>query len=258
MTGDFIPERALVIVAHPDDAEFLCGGAVARLADQGCEVYYLLATSGDKGTKDASLTPQELAAIREQEQRAAAAILGVRQCFFLGYPDGGLEETLELRGQFVRYIRQLRPNVVLSWDGFRNGFNHRDHRIVGRVVRDAIYPAAHDPLYHPELRELGLAPHRIDELWLFGAEEPDYHVDIEPYLDRKIDALLAHASQMRGRTRDDLLKLWKARSKEVKRRTGFRFAESFRRIDNRQRPPGQPPGAMAGASRPRRRAAART
>lgn len=258
MTDDFRPERALVIVAHPDDAEFLCGGTVAHLADQGCEVFYLLATSGDKGTKDESLTPQELAAIREQEQRAAAKVLGVRQCFFLGYPDGGLEETLELRGQFVRYIRQLKPNVVLTWDGFRNGFNHRDHRVVGRVVRDALYPAAHDPLYHPELRELGLVPHRVDELWLFGTEEPDHHIDIAPYLERKVDALLAHESQMRGRTRDDLLKLWKARAKEVKRRTGFRFAESFRRIDNRPRPPGQPPASMARTSRPRTRAAVRT
>ena len=258
MTDDFRAERALVIVAHPDDAEFLCGGAVARLADQGCDVYYLLATSGDKGTKDESLTPQELAAIREREQRNAAARLGVRECYFLGYPDGGLEETLELRGQFVRYIRALKPNVVLSWDGFRNGFNHRDHRIVGRVVRDAIYPAAHDPLYHPELRELGLAPHRIDELWLFGADDPDHYVDIEPYLDRKIDALLEHASQMRGRTRDDLLKLWQARSKETKRRTGFRFAEAFRTIDNRQRPQGQPPAAGRPAPPARRRAVART
>ncbi len=258
MTDDFRPERALVIVAHPDDAEFLCGGTVARLADQGCEVFYLLATSGDKGTKDASLTPQELAAIREREQRSAAAILGVRQCFFLGYPDGELEETLELRGQIVRYIRQLQPNVVLTWDGFRTGFNHRDHRVVGRVVRDAVYPAAHDPLYHPELRELGLDPHRIDELWLFGTEEPDHHVDIGPYLERKIDALLAHESQMRGRTRDDLRKLWNARAKEVKQRTGFRFAESFRRIDNRPRPPGSAPGAVAAASRSRRRAAVRT
>lgn len=172
MTDDFRPERALVIVAHPDDAEFLCGGTVARLADQGCDVFYLLATR--------------------------------------------------------------------------------------RVVRDAVYPAAHDPLYHPELRELGLGPHRIDELWLFGTEEPDHHVDIGPYLERKIDALLAHESQMRGRTRDDLRKLWNARAKEAKQRTGFRFAESFRRIDNRPRPPGSPPGAVAAASRPRRRAAVRT
>ncbi|HXF51505.1 MAG TPA: PIG-L deacetylase family protein [Dehalococcoidia bacterium] len=255
--NDFRPERALVIVAHPDDAEFLCGGTVARLADQGCEIYYLLATSGDKGTKDESLTPQALAAIREREQRAAAATLGVRECFFLGYPDGELEETLELRGQFVRFIRSLQPNVLLTWDGFRNGFNHRDHRVVGRVARDAVFPAAHDPLYHPELRELGLAPHRIDELWLFGADEPDHHVDIEPYLERKVDALLAHESQMRGRTREDLLRLFRERAKDVKRRTGFRFAESFRRIDNRQRPPGQPPGAMT-RGRTRRPAAART
>ncbi len=239
MTDEFRPERALVIAAHPDDAEFLCAGTVAMLASQGCEVTYLLATSGDKGTRDHAMTMQELAAIREAEQRRAAAILGVRRVVFLGHPDGGLEETLELRGQFVRAIREHRPNLVLTWDGFRPGFNHRDHRVVGRVARDAVFPAAHDHLYHPEHREDGLPPHRIDELWLFGSDAPDHHVDIEPYADQKLDALLAHASQMDGRTREDMKKLWEARADQVKERTGFRFAEAFRRVDNRRRAPGQ-------------------
>ncbi len=144
-------DRALVVTAHPDDAEFLAGGTIAKLCDMRLDVTLCVATSGDKGTRDVSLRPQELAAMREAEQRAAAKVLGLHHVVFWGMPDGFLEENHELRGNVVRLIRTLRPDLVITWDGFRPGFNHTDHRVIGRAVRDALFPAAHDPHYYPEL-----------------------------------------------------------------------------------------------------------
>ena len=146
-------ERALIITAHPDDAEFLAGGTIAKMCDMGLDVTLCVATSGDKGTRDVTLRRQELAATREGETRAAAKALGVRNVIFWGMPDGFLVEHHELRGMVVKLIRSLRPDIVLTWEGFRAGFNHSDHRVIGRVVRDALYPAAHDPHYYSELRD---------------------------------------------------------------------------------------------------------
>jgi len=240
--------RALVVTAHPDDAEFLAGGTIAKLCDMGMEVTLAIATSGDKGTRDASLRPQELAAIREAEQRAAAKVLGLHRCIFWGLPDGFLEETHELRGQVVKLIRTLKPDLMITWDGHRPGFNHTDHRVIGRAVRDALYPAAHDPHYYAELARAGIGPHRTAELLLAGAHEPDYHVDIGPYLEQKADAILCHTSQIEARSRDDILKNWYGsakRKRETRKRTGYDHAESFRRIEFRRPPgaPGTPPPA---------------
>lgn len=235
---------ALIITAHPDDAEFLAGGTIAKMCDIGWDVRICVATSGDKGTRDPNLRPQELAAVREAEQREAAKVLGLRQCIFWSYPDGFLMETPDLRGQVVRLIRELKPDVVVTWDGYRAGFNHHDHRAIGRVVRDALYPAAHDPHYFPEHRPNGTASHRTAELLLAGTEDPNYHVDIGPYLEKKVDAILCHTSQIDGRSRDDMLKGWREsakRDKERRKRTGYELSESFRRIEfRRPAPPEQP------------------
>ncbi len=234
--------RALVITAHPDDAEFLAGGTIAKMCDMGWEVTICVATSGDKGTRDPDVRPQELAAIREAEQRAAAKILGLKQCIFLGYPDGFLMETAELREQIVRMIRALQPDVVITWDGYRPGFNHHDHRTIGRVVRDALYPAAHDPLYFSEHIAAGLPAHRTAELLLAGTQDADYHVDIGAYLERKVDAVLCHTSQMDGRSRGEILRAWREATKrdsERRKRSGYAFSESFKRIEFR-RPAPQP------------------
>lgn len=235
-------ERALIVTAHPDDAEFLCGGTIAKLCDMGLDVTLCVATSGDKGTRDQSLRPQELAAMREAEQRAAAKVLGLHRVVFWGMPDGFLEETHELRGQVVKLIRTLKPDLMISWDGYRAGFNHTDHRVIGRVVRDALFPAAHDPLYYAYLGREGIGPHRTAELLLAGAQDPDFHVDIGRYLEAKADAILCHASQIDGRSRDEILKNWVGdpkRRRETRKRTGYDYAESFRRIEFR-RPPGAP------------------
>jgi LmbE family N-acetylglucosaminyl deacetylase len=234
--------RALIVTAHPDDAEFLAGGTIAKLCDLGLDVTLCVATSGDKGTRDVTLRPQELAAIREAETRAAAKALGVKHCIFWGMPDGFLDETHELRGVVVKLIRSLRPDLMITWDGYRPGFNHTDHRVIGRVVRDALFPAAHDPHYYPELTRNGIGPHRTAELLLAGAQDPDYHVDIAPYLERKAEAIACHASQVDGRKKDEFLRDWREgakRNKDRRKRTGFDHAESFRRIEFR-RPPGAP------------------
>jgi len=259
--------RALVITAHPDDAEFMAGGTMAHLASLGIEVTLAVATSGDKGTRDVNMRPQELAAIREQEQRRAAAVLGLARVIFLGYPDGFLEEGPELREHVVRLIRELQPDIIITWDGFRAGFNHTDHRVIGRVVRDALYPAAHDPHYHPEHRYRGVGPWRTAEALLAATDEPNLHVDIGRYLEQKVDAIRCHESQIEARPRDEWLKGWRMRAKADRARrkqTGYDFAESFKRIEFRRPPgaPGSPTGAPApaepksGSKTPARRPAA--
>lgn len=225
------PKRALVLVAHPDDAEFLCGGAVAKLCAEGWHVTYALATSGDKGTKDPDMTPAKLAAIREQEQIDACDILGVKEVRFLRYPDGFVPDNDEFRGACVRLIRELKPDLVITWDGFRKTFNHTDHRIVGICTYDAVYPASRDPLYYPEQIAEGLDWHRVGELWLAGADDPDWFVDISDHWQTKIEALLAHTSQVaRDMERDKWVEMMNQRAVENAEQTGIAYAEAFRRV----------------------------
>lgn len=200
------PGRAMVIVAHPDDAEFMCGGTVAKWCAEGWDVFYLLVTGGDKGTHDESMHPEKLAAIREEEQRAACRRLGVKECILLGYPDGFTVDDHELRGQIVRLLRLYRPDVVITWDGFRRGFNHRDHRTVGIVTADAIYPLIRDRLFFPRDEEDGLPSHQVNEVLLAGTDDPDYEVDVTEHWETKIEAVLCHTSQLGGRTREDFVK----------------------------------------------------
>ena len=225
------PLTAMVIVAHPDDAEFLCAGTVAKWCDQGWTVYYVLVTSGDKGTHDSSLSQQALAALREQEQRDACRVLGVQEVVFLGYPDGFLQPDVELRGQIVRVLRRYRPDVVVTWDGFRPGFNHSDHRAVGIAVRDAVYPAVRDHLYYPQDQADGLEAHQVNEMLLAGSEDPDYHVDISAYLEKKLEALFCHRSQLGGRSPDEIRRMWGERMKNTR---GRGVVESFKRVQIRR------------------------
>ena len=215
--GADCPKTLMAIMAHPDDIDFSSAGSIARWCAEGWTVYYVLATSGDKGTHE-GYSRQELAAMREQEQRDAAAILGVKEVIFLGYPDGFLEPTAELRGQIVRLLRKYRPDVVLTWDGFRRGFNHIDHRNIGIATRDAIYPAVRDHLYYAEHAAEGLEAVQVNEMLLAGAEDPDYFVDISGYIETKVDAILAHRSQVSTRNRDDMLRNYRERGLQAGRR----------------------------------------
>jgi len=195
-----VPDSAMVIFAHPDDAEIGSGGVVAKWVAAGCEVTYVLCTNGDSGTADRSLTPDELAKRRAGEQRAAADFMGVQNVVMLGYPDGELEDTREFLGNIVHVIRRYRPHTVFVHDPYRmNGFQHRDHRKAGIATTDAVYPFARDHLHFPEhITRDGLEPHKVRELWYWGMDEPSVIVDVSDSIDKQIAALVRHDSQMPG------------------------------------------------------------
>jgi LmbE family N-acetylglucosaminyl deacetylase len=195
-----VPDSAMVIFAHPDDAEIGSGGVVAKWVAAGCEVTYVLCTNGDSGTADRSLTPDDLARRRANEQRAAADFMGVQNVVMLGYPDGELEDTRELLGNIVHALRRYRPHTVFVHDPYRmNGFQHRDHRKAGMATTDAVYPFARDHLHFPEhITRDGLEPHKVRELWYWGMDEPNVIVDVTDSIDRQIAALVRHESQMPG------------------------------------------------------------
>jgi LmbE family N-acetylglucosaminyl deacetylase len=195
-----VPERAMVIFAHPDDAEIGSGGVIATWIAAGCEVTYVLCTNGDAGTAERALTPAELARQRADEQHAAAHFMGVRHVEMLGYPDGHLEDTREFLGDVVRAIRRHRPHTVFVHDPYRTqGFQHRDHRKAGITATDAVYPYARDHLHFPEhVTRDGLEPHKVRELWYWGMDAPNVIVDVTGGIDRQIAALIRHESQVPG------------------------------------------------------------
>jgi LmbE family N-acetylglucosaminyl deacetylase len=229
------PARVLAVTAHPDDTEFGFGGTIARWAAEGSEIYYLVCTNGDKGTSDPHMTPEKLARIREEEQRAAARVLGVREVFFLGYPDGELEDTRELRGKIVRYIRLLRPNLVITMNPYpvSRFVQHRDHRIAGLVTIDAVYPYARDHLHFAEHIAEGLQPHKVEELYVSGVDNPDTFVDITDYIEKKIEALRCHRSQVRDADGEAFAARIRAMAARTGERFGVPFAEAFQRIQLR-------------------------
>lgn len=195
------PRKIASIMSHPDDAEFICGGTLARWAEEGNEVVIVLITSGDKGSDDPEMTPEKLAATREAEQLAAARELGVSDVIFLRQTDGYLVPTLDLRRELVRVVRQLRPDVVICQDptvhwADASYINHPDHRAAGEAVLAAIFPAARNRMYFPELLAEGLEPHAVREVYLAGAQTPDVAVDVTAQMPKKIAALKAHASQV--------------------------------------------------------------
>jgi len=224
-------KTAMVIVAHPDDAEFLCGGTVAKLVDDGWTVHYMLTTSGDMGSKDPEMTREKLGSIREKEQRAACDVLGVGETIFLRYPDGFVEDTAEMRGRIVRELRRLKPHTVITWNPFRQTFTHRDHRLTGQAAVDAVFPLARDPLAYPEQIDEGLEYHRVLELLLAGAENPDHWVEIpEAAFKKKIAALKKHKSQLGNAPIAEIRKRVKARMADAGKDQGYEMAESFRRM----------------------------
>ena len=196
------PERLLVIVAHPDDADFGPAATVASWIDRGTVAELVCCTSGDAGADDPDTDPVELGLLRETEQRAAAEVVGYRAVHFLHQPDGALENDLPLREALVRLIREMRPDAVLTSDPTHlftaDGFvQHTDHRAAGMAAVDAVYPAARNAMAFPHLAKSGLAPHVVHRIYLFWPAEPDEWVDVSGYVDRKLMALRAHASQLR-------------------------------------------------------------
>lgn len=221
---------ALVIAAHPDDAEFGVAGTVARWTQDGRSVCYVVCTSGDKGTSDRSLASEQLVKIREEEQRKAARLLGVEHVVFLRYPDQSLEDTPEFRKEIVRQIRIYRPDIVATSDPYRRYIWHRDHRIVGQVVLDAVYPYARDHLAYPDLLDQELHPHKVREVWFWGADEINHRIDITETFENKLAALQCHASQIREFRNPDLENWLRRRCREMAADQPFQLAEGFQRV----------------------------
>lgn len=230
------PERVLVIVAHPDDVDFGAAGSVATWTDAGIEVTYCIVTDGDAGGFDASVSRAEMAEIRRAEQTEAAKHVGVSDLIFLGYADGRVESTLELRRDLARVIRRVRPQRVVTQSPDRRYdriyASHPDHLAAGNAALCAVYPDARNQFAHPELLEEGWEPWAVDEVWLMAAPETDRFVDITDVMDRKLDALKSHVSQHPEPERlDALIGDW---ARAVATAAGYpdgRLAEGFRAVD---------------------------
>ena len=192
----------LGVFAHPDDPEFFAGGTFAKWAQDGAEITFVIATSGDKGSADPEMTSERLAEIREDEERQAAAALGVKDVVFLRYKDGELFPTMELRRDITRLIRLKKPDVVVTldptlyWRGTRS-INHPDHRAIGAATLEAVFPTARDRLNFIEHeRDEGLEPHKVNTIYIAGAAEPTLTVDVTDAIERQIESLRAHKSQI--------------------------------------------------------------
>jgi len=231
-------ERVLVVAAHPDDPEFGFGASVARLAGDGADVYYVICSDGSQGGEDPTVPDAELTATRYSEQRAAAEVLGVRDVVFLGFRDGHLAPTVELRKAITREIRRFKPELVMTHAPVRNigigiGASHPDHLAVGEATLSAVYPDARNPRAYPELLTEGLEAHKVKEVWLPGFEAADHFVDATGLVDKKIEAILCHRSQFnRPGVDPEMPRKWiQERMRQAGEKAGFEYAEAFKKIE---------------------------
>jgi LmbE family N-acetylglucosaminyl deacetylase len=225
------PRGVLAVYAHPDDADIGCGGALARWAEAGSSVHLVVCTDGGKGTADPDVDPKALVAERARELEASSALIGLKSVVNLGFPDGELTDSEEFRGFLVERVRALRPEVVCGHDPtalfFGNTYvNHRDHRLLGAALLDAVAPAAALPHYFPEA---GRA-HQVTTMLLSGTLQPDEWVDVSDTIERKAAAVECHRSQLAGEPG------WAAdavrgRAADEGRRAGVAYAEGFRRLN---------------------------
>lgn len=189
-------QRILFVLAHPDDGDFICGGTVARLAEEGCDIHYLLVTRGDKGSNDPDMAPARLAAIREEEQRSSARLLGVQTVTFLeGYYDGEVEATLALRRDIALIVRQWRPDAVFTFDPWKRYDVHPDHREVGMCTQDTLRNAGTRWCF-PEQFVGDITPHGVKHLYYFSTDQPNHWIDTSSVIEKKIAAMRCHQSQM--------------------------------------------------------------
>ncbi|HEX2907031.1 MAG TPA: PIG-L deacetylase family protein [Phototrophicaceae bacterium] len=197
------PKRIMVVFAHPDDPEFFCGGTLARWSAEGAQITFVLATSGDKGSDDPEMTPERLITLREEEERRAAAVLGVKDIVFLRYRDGDVQPTPELKRDIVRLMRLRKPDILVTndpttWWNLFNRLNHPDHRHIGEAALEAVFPAVGNRMFFPELeQDEGLPPHKIPQVWLAITREPNTKVDVTDYLETRLNALREHRSQIK-------------------------------------------------------------
>ena len=220
--------RVMVIGAHPDDPEFGAAGTIAKLAAQGKEITYVLATSGDKGSHDPNVRPGQLATLREHEQRKAAAELGVKEVIYLRYPDGILENTLALRARIAHIIRQYKPHIVFAIDPWRHYQLAPDHRAAGYASLDGIWAAREWHIFAEQLNG-DEAPWRVSQCYLYWTDNADHYEDISDVIDKKIAALACHSSQV-GTDITQLGERMRERAKEVGEPHNMAYAESFKLI----------------------------
>ena len=228
--------RVLVVSAHPDDPDFGAGGSIAKLAKGGARVTYVIVTDGSQGGEDPKQKDSELTAIRENEQKAAARVLGVKKVEFLGYKDGHVAPNLKLRHDIVRMIRKHRPELVITHvpgrvlDGPMGG-SHPDHLAVGEATLAAVYPDSRNPRAFRSLLKEGLKPHEVKEVWIPYWTSGDYLIDISSTIDLKFAALRKHKSQVAKPGQEwDFEKFMRKRHGQVGKKGGYRYAEAFKRI----------------------------
>lgn len=233
MESEYVPQCAMSIHAHPDDQEFTVAGTLAKWARQGCTVISVILTSGEAGSNDLSHDAAYkpiLARIREEEQRAANALLGISETIFLRQPDGELEPTIVLRKEVTRLIRRYRPDTVVTGDPqavfYGNGYiNHPDHRAAAQVATYAVFPSAGSRLLFADLLAEGYEPHNVKRLYLHGPEKPDTWVDITDTLDVKIAALKKHASQLGDWNPEKMMREW---AQQAGKEKGLPYAEAYK------------------------------
>lgn len=221
----------LGVGAHADDLDFGAAGTFAKFAREGADCYYLICTDGSKGSRDPKMTAERLKEMRIKEQKNAAKMLGVKDVFFLHHKDAELVADLKLRKEIVRYVRKLRPDIVITHDPsymFSDRFvNHTDHRAAGIATIDAVFPAARNHMTFPELKKEGLETHRVSEMYLVNFSNPNYAVDISKFIDLKVKALTHHQSQGIGRNSGFVKDMAERNGKKF----GYKYAETFFRIE---------------------------
>ena len=235
--SDLKPKVVLGIAAHPDDLDFSSSGTMAKFAQNGAEIYYLILTDGSQGSADYDASPLELAKIREAEQRSALKVIGSEpeNVTFLGYPDGALQITMEVKKDVVKVIRTVKPDVVVTMDpsvlysSLRGFIHHPDHRAAGQIALDAVFPLARDHMAFPQLFSEGFLPHKVKTILLTNFEKHNYFVDVSSTIDIKVAALKEHASQVPDIEKAEaMIKQW---SSTMGKEAGYQYAEAFMRID---------------------------
>jgi LmbE family N-acetylglucosaminyl deacetylase len=228
-------ERVLFVTAHPDDVDFGAAGTIAGWTQAGIEVAYCIVTNGDAGGFDPAVPRSEIAGIRQAEQRAAAKVVGVDEVTFLGYPDGRVELSLDLRRDIAREIRRYRPHRVVAQNPQRNwlriGISHPDHMATGEATMCAVYPDARNPFAFPELLDEGFDAWTVREVWVSGTENPNQFIDVTDTFDRKVAALREHASQLPEPEKlEDMLRGWLTLNATTGGLAEGRLAEAFRTL----------------------------
>lgn len=222
----------MVVFAHADDAEWGCSGTVAKWCAEGWDVVYVVCTDGSKGSSDPEMTTERLKKVRQQEQRNAGEVLGLREVVFLGYEDSMLEPTLDLRRDIAREIRRFKPDVLICENPNRrlsddNWLGHPDHMAAGEAALSAVFPTARDRMSFPELIEEGLEPHNVREVWVMDNQDPNKYIDVADHMEVAIQALMQHESQVTGEEVDVHWKNWRNRMGE---KVGIEYAEAYHRF----------------------------